>query len=104
MAKRTTKTDPKKKGTAKKKGTLSAAQKKLLDTQQISDARARQVAKGKMTWNEARKQQRAQDSTKMVTIKKVGTKVSGSSENLPSKRKYKKAQFKRDNKGNVKAY
>ena len=97
MAKRTTKkTDPK-----KKKGTLSPAQKKLLDTQQISDSRARQVAKGKMTWNEARKQQRAQDSTKMVTIKKVGTQTSGSSENTTSKRKYKKAEFKRDRNGNI---
>jgi hypothetical protein len=104
MAKRTTKTDPKKKGTAKKKGTLSAAQKKLLDTQQISDARARAVAKGKMTWNEARKQQRAQDSTTMVTRTKVGKKVRSSSENLPSKRKYTKAKHKRDNKGNIVAY
>lgn len=96
MAKKTT--DPK-----KKKGGLTPAQKKLLDTQQISDKRASQVAKGKMTWNEARKQQRAQDSTKMATVKQVGHKTSGSSQNTSSKRKYTKASFSRGKDGNVKA-
>jgi len=96
MAKKTT--DPK-----KKKGGLTPAQKKLLDTQQISDKRASQVAKGKMTWNEARKAQRAQDSTTMATIKKVGKKTSGGSQGTVSKRSYKKATFSRGKSGNVKA-
>jgi len=93
--------NPKKK---EKKGQLTPAQKKLLDTKQISDKRAREVFKGKMTWNEARKQQRAQDSTTMVTRTKVATKVSGSSQGLPSKSKYTKSRFKRGNDGNIKPY
>ena len=100
MARRTTKkgTDP------NKKKTLSPAQKKLLDTQQISDKRAKAVASGKMTYNEARKAQRAQDSTTMATVKQVGRKTEGSSQNTASKREYKKASFSRGKDGNVKAY
>lgn len=106
MARRTTKTDPKKGDGEKKKAKkkLTPAQKKILDTQQLSDARAKAVSKGKMTWNEARKQQRAADSTKMVSGSKVGTKSRGSSQGLASKRKYRKAEYKRDNKGNMKSY
>ena len=102
---RRTTTDPKteKKG-AKKKGQLTPAQKKLLDTQQISDKRARMVSQGKMTWNEARKQQRAQDSTKLVSGTRVGKMTSGSSQDTTTKRKYKKASYKRGNDGNIQAY
>ena len=98
------KTTYNKKKLGKKKGTLTAAQKKKLDTQQISDKLVREVSGGKMSYRQAMKKQRKSDSTSMVNNTKVNKTVRTSSQGLPTKRKAVKARHKRDNKGNIKAY
>jgi len=93
---------------AKKKTDPVKGKKKKQDStrkgsQQLSDRLAKRVSGGKMTYDDARKVQRHEDSIASKTSR-VGRKVSGSSQGLPSKRKYTKAKFKIDNKGNKKAY
>ncbi len=72
-------------------------------SQQLSDKLARQVAKGKMTYSEARKAQRKQDSVAM-SKKTVTRKTRSSSQNLPSKRRKSPAKYKLDRKGDIKRY
>tara|TARA_R110000851_G_scaffold291462_3_gene445823 strand:- start:9201 stop:9491 length:291 start_codon:yes stop_codon:yes gene_type:complete len=88
------KTDPvkKKKKPAAKKTTVKRGQ-------QLSDKLAKSVIKGKMTYAGARKVQRKQDSVASLTTR-VGKKTKGSSQSLGSKRKYTKAKFKIDKRGN----
>jgi hypothetical protein len=72
--------------------------------QQLSDKLASQVAKKRLTYEQASEMQKSQDSAYMSKSHKVGTKTRGSSQNLPSKRKYKDASYKIDKSGNMKAY
>ena len=71
--------------------------------QQLPDDLARKVSRSQMTYANARKLTRERDSI-ASRITKVGKKVSGSSENTTSKRKYHKAKFKLDKYGNKVAY
>lgn len=98
-------TDPKKGKKKKVSTTVSKKNSALTDTQQLSDALASKVAKGKISAEAAQKQQRAADK-KAMSVKSIknttgkGTpKVAGSSHG-----KERKPKFKRDNKGNIKAY
>lgn len=97
MAKK--KTDPKKKKTATTKKKKSYGSR----GQQLSDKLASRVSKGKLTYAQARKKQRAQDSVASRTTH-VATKTRSSSQGLASKRTYKKAKFKIDKHGNKVAY
>jgi len=98
--KKTTKTDPKKKKGSAKKSTTK--KKSITNTQQISDKLASKVAKGTMSYRQANKLQRKADSVAMSTTH-VKKKVSGSSQNLPSKWKTTKAKHSRDRQGNIKS-
>lgn len=84
-------------GEARKKRNESAK------TQQVNDRLIKQVASGKMTYEEARKRQDEMDAKKLA-VQKVGYTTKGSSQNLGSKRTYKDAEFRRNNKGNLEAY
>ena len=97
------KTDPKKKKATKKK-TSAYDKSSHSKSQQISDKLARKVARGEMSYSQARRRQRKADSTTMATKKKVNKTVRTSSEGLPTKRKGVKARYKRDKHGNVVAY
>jgi len=72
-------------------------------SQQVNDKLIKAVASGRMSYEDARKKQDSMDAVKRRTVK-VGTVSSGSSQNTETKRDYKKAQFRRDNKGNLQAY
>lgn len=75
---------------------------KIMSTQQLSDDLATKVAKKQMTYEKARSIQDKKDAEAMK-ITHVGRKVTGSSENLPSKTEWTKAKFIRDRRGNLKA-
>ena len=71
--------------------------------QQLSDKLIRQVTSGKMTYDQASKKQKSQDA-KVRKITKVGSQTKGSSQKTASKRTYKKASFKVDRRGDLKAH
>jgi hypothetical protein len=85
------------------KGSGLTDRKKKQKSQQLSDRLISKVAKGKMSYAEARKQQDSADAAKRRT-KKVGRKTSAGSASTVTKRKYNKAKFKRDRHGNLVAY
>jgi len=93
-----TEKDDKSKGkkTAKAKSSLS-------DTQQVSDKLAKKVASGQMSYRQASKIQRKNDSVALgkKTISKV---TRTSSQGLPTKRKTVAAKHKRGKDGNIKRY
>lgn len=88
---------------------ITDPRKKLASTanidrsQQLSDKRASMVSKGKLTRAQAEEADRADDA-KVSKIVSVSSKVRGSSQNLPSKSKTTKANFKLDNRGRKIAY
>jgi hypothetical protein len=90
-------------GEQRKKRSDSVKEKGFDRGQQLSDKRASLVAKGKLTYDQAMARDKADDAKKSRTTK-VGTETRGSSQNLPSKRSYKKAEFKLDKNGNKVAY
>jgi hypothetical protein len=74
----------------------------LGDTQQLSDALARKVAKGSITMEAAQKQQRAADK-KAMSIKSIQTTTGKGSMKLRDSRlsKPRKPKFKRNKRGNI---
>jgi len=92
-------TDPKKKASTEPKKSA------LTDTQQLSDALARKVAKKQITMEVAQKQQRAADK-KAMTVKSIKNTTGGGTQEVAgsSFTKERKPKYKRDNHGNLKAY
>ena len=87
---------------------ITDPRKKLASTantergQQLSDKNIQAVAKGRKTYEQAMKEDRARDA-KVKTITKVGKETRGSSQGLASKRKYTKATHSINKSGNMEA-
>lgn len=85
--------------------TVDPKNKALTDTQQLSDALARKVAKGLITMEAAQKQQRDADKKVMSTKSIKDTTGKGTSEVAGSSfTKERKPKFKRNKRGNIEAY